>query len=120
MNVELVESVDEFISSTIAFRATDPLRTNVIGSVSHAVANGRSTYDDYRWWIVRDDDGHIVGIAIRTGTFNMTISSMPVDAARALGRNVGLFDDAVPGITGPRDLVDAVASGYRDSKSPGS
>jgi len=40
MKVELIESVDEFISTTTAFRATDPLRTNVIGSVALSVAEG--------------------------------------------------------------------------------
>jgi len=44
MKVELIESVDEFIAATKLFRAVDPLRTNVIGSVSLAVSEGdRST-----------------------------------------------------------------------------
>src|ERR1035438_2616909 len=51
MKVELIESVDEFIAASTAFRAAYPLRTNVIGSVSLAVSTGRTTYDDYHWWI---------------------------------------------------------------------
>jgi ribosomal protein S18 acetylase RimI-like enzyme len=120
MKVELIDSVDGFIANSTAFRAADPLRTNVIGSVSLAVAAGDRTYDDYRWWIVRDDDGDVVGIAMRTDPFNMFISSMPREAMRDLGRNVGRFDDALPGLTAPKDLLDSFIEGYVDSKSPGS
>ncbi len=120
MKVELIESVDEFIEVTTAFRAADPLRTNVIGSVSLAVATGRSTYDDHRWWIVRDDSDEVVGVAMRTSPFNMIVAPMPVEAARALGRNVGRFDDALPGLSGPRNMVDALVEGYVEGQSPGS
>jgi predicted GNAT family acetyltransferase len=120
MKVELIESVDEFIAVTTTFRASDPLRTNVIGSVSLAVSTGGTTYDDYHWWIVRGDDGDVVGVAMRTSPFNMIIAPMPINAARALGRSVGDFDDALPGLAGSRDIVDAFIEGYVESKSHGS
>jgi predicted GNAT family acetyltransferase len=120
MKVELIKSVDEFIASTAAFRASEPLRTNIIGSVSLSVSKGDRTYNDYRWWVVRDDDGAIVGVAIRTDPFNMTLSPMPHEAARSLGRDVGRYDDALPGITGSSDVVEALVGGYVESKSPGS
>ncbi len=119
MKVELIESVDEFIAVSTAFRAADPLRTIVIGSVSLAVATGRTTYDDYHWWIVRDDD-EVVGVAMRTSPFKMIIAPMPIDAARALGRSVGQNDDALPGLAGSRDMVNAFVEGYVESKSAGS
>jgi predicted GNAT family acetyltransferase len=50
----------------------------------------------------------------------MFVSSMPHDAARLLGEHVGRFDDALPGLTAPNDLIDAFLSGYVASKSPGS
>jgi GNAT superfamily N-acetyltransferase len=120
MKVELIESVDEFIAATTAFRAADPLRTNVIGSVSLAVSSGRTTYDDYHWWIVRGDDGDVNGVAMRTTPFNMIVTPMSCDAARALGRSVGRFDDALPGISGSKDIIDALLEGYVASQSPGS
>ena len=120
MKVDLIESVEEFIAATTAFRAADPLRTNVIGSVSLTVATGRTTYDDYHWWIVRGDDGEAVGVAMRTSPFNMIIAPMPIEAARALGRSVGQFDDFLPGLAGSRDMVDALVEGYVESKSAGS
>jgi len=120
MKAELIESVDEFITATAGYRAADPLRTNVIGSVSLAVAGGDRTYVDYHWWIVRDDDGDVVGIAMHTNPFNMMVSSMPKEASRVLGRSVGRVDDALPGITGPKEVIDAFVEGYVESKSPGS
>jgi GNAT superfamily N-acetyltransferase len=120
MKVELIKSVEEFIATTTSFRAVDPLRTNVIGSVSLAVAGGDRTYVDYHWWVVRDDDGDVVGIAMHTNPFNMMVSSMPKEASRLLGRDVGHVDDTLPGITGPKDVLDAFVEGYVESKSPGS
>jgi hypothetical protein len=116
MHVELIDSVDEFIAVTTAFRAADPLRTNVIGSVALSVSTGRSTYDDYHWWVVRGGDGEVVGVAIRTSPFNMILARMTIDAARALGRSVAQFDDALPGISGPKDLIDALVEGYVESQ----
>src|SRR5665213_3970176 len=118
MKVELIESVDEFISTTTAFRATDPLRTNVIGSVALSVAEGDRSYDDYRWWIVRSDDGDVAGVAMRTSPFNMVVAPMSLDAARALGRSVGQFDDALPGISGSRDIVDALIEDTSSRRAP--
>jgi GNAT superfamily N-acetyltransferase len=120
MKVELIESVDEFITTTAEFRATDPLRTNVIGSVSLSVADGDRSYDAYYWWVVRGDEGGVVGIAMRTSPYNMIVSTMPSDAARLLGESLGRHDDAVPGIIGPDDVVEAVSASYAESKSLGS
>jgi GNAT superfamily N-acetyltransferase len=120
MKVELIESVDEFITTTTAFRATDPLRTNVIGSVALSVAGGDRSYDDYRWWIVRGDDDEVAGVAMRTSPFNMNVAPMRLEAARVLGHGVAQFDDALPGISGSKDIVDALIEGYVESKSPGS
>jgi ribosomal protein S18 acetylase RimI-like enzyme len=120
MKVESIESVDEFIASTLSFRAADPLRTNVIGSVSLAVSTGHTRYDDCHWWTVRDDNDDVVGAAMRTSPFNMIVSPMTSDAARALGKSVGHFDDALPGLTGSVDVIEAWSQGYRESQSPGS
>jgi predicted GNAT family acetyltransferase len=120
MKVELVGSVQEFLATTATFRAADPLRTNVIGSVALSIADGDRTYDDYRWWVVRDDTRRIVGIAMRTAPFNMVVTSMSSDAARELGRSVAQFDDSLPGITGSKDVIEALVEGYVGSNSAGS
>ncbi|MGB8197689.1 MAG: GNAT family N-acetyltransferase [Acidimicrobiales bacterium] len=120
MQVELIDSVEEFIAATTAFRALDPLRTNVIGSVSLSVADGDRSYDAYHWWTVRDDAGEVIGIAMRTSPFNLVVSSMPTDAAHLLGVALARHDDTVPGVIGPNDTVDALVAGYVTTKSPGS
>jgi predicted GNAT family acetyltransferase len=120
MKVELVESVEEFIAVTTAFRAGEPLRTNVVGSVAIAVADGDRFYDDYRWWTVRGETGDVIGVAMRTSPFNMQVAPMSHDAARALGQSVGQFDDALPGVSGSQDVIDALLEGYVESKSHGS
>lgn len=119
MKVELLESVDDFIAASVNLRAAEPLRTNVIGSVSLSVSKGERTYDECRWWLVRDD-GDVVGVAMRTSPFKMTLSPMPEEAARELGREVGNRDDHLPGITGSSRVIDALVEGYVESKSPGS
>jgi predicted GNAT family acetyltransferase len=120
MKVELIESVDEFIAASADFRAADPLRTNIMGSVALSIAKGDRTYEAYHWWIVRDGDGDVIGIAMRTSPMNMVISSMSAEAARSLGRSVGQFDDDLPGLLGSANVIEAFAQGYVASKSPGS
>lgn len=120
MKVELIESVQEFVATTTAFRAADPLRTNVLGSVALSIADGERTYDDYRWWVVRDDHNEVTGVAMRTSPFNMVVAPMSSDAAHALGRSVSQHDDALPGITGSKDVIEALVEGYVESTSPGS
>jgi predicted GNAT family acetyltransferase len=120
MNVELIGTVHDFIAATAAFRAADPLRTNVIGSVAHSIADGDRTYDEYRWWVVRDNEGRITGVAMRTSPFNMVVTPMSSDAALALGEGVGQFDDDLPGITGSKDVIEWLVKGYVATKSRGS
>lgn len=120
MKIELIESVEEFLAQTSAHRATDPLRTNVIGSVAKSVLTKRSTYERCRWWVVRDDENVVVGEAMRTSPFLMNVSPMPSEAARRLGVAVASFDDDVPGFGGSSHTIGFVLEGYRSTGSPGS
>jgi GNAT superfamily N-acetyltransferase len=119
MKVQLIESVDEFLSLTAQRRCADPLRTNVISTVAQSVRSGRRRYDGYRWWVV-SDDGVIVALAMRTTPFAMVLAPMARDAALALGRALGRLDDELPGLLGSREVVDDVLDGYRSSASSGS
>jgi hypothetical protein len=119
MNVELIDSVTTFLDVTSDFRNADPLRTNVIGSVAESVISGRSHYDHCRWWTVFNDDA-VVGIAMRTGPHNMVVCPMSLEAATQLGARIAILDDDLPGLSGPRDVVNAVLSSYRSSHSTGS
>lgn len=119
MNVELIESIETLLTVTSNYRAADPLRTNVIGSVAASVLSGKSHYDAYRWWIVTDN-GTVVGVAMRPSPFNLVLGPMSHEAAACLGHAIVREDDDVPGVIGSRDVVAAFLKGYRDTRSPGS
>jgi predicted GNAT family acetyltransferase len=119
MRVQLIDSVATFLEMTAERRAVDPLRTNVIGSVALSVSSGRSHYDEYRWWVVTEDDV-VVAMAMRTSPFAMVLAPMTNDAAMALGVTLGQLDDDLPGMSGSREVVDSLLDGYRSSGSPGS
>ena len=54
MRIELLTSAKEFLLRTQSLRAIDPFRTNILGSVATAVADGSLTYDAYFWWVLLD------------------------------------------------------------------
>ena len=106
MDVERVAGAAEFLVRTEGLRAAEPVLTNVMGSVAQSVAAGREYAAEY-WWLVRDHSG-VVGCAMRTAPWNLLVSPMSGDAARSLATAVGVNDPGLPGITGPRKVVDAV------------
>lgn len=120
MNAELIDSVEEFLSVTSAHRGADALRTNVIGSVALSILTERSTYERCRWWVVRDDEGVVVGEALRTSPFLMIVSPMPSAAARELGTVTASLDDDLPGLAGSSLTITSFLDGYRATNSPGS
>jgi predicted GNAT family acetyltransferase len=119
MKVQLIDSAAAFLDLTAERRSADPLRTNVIGSVAVSVKSGRSHYDEYRWWVVTDDDA-VVAMAMRTSPFAMVLAPMSSDAASLLGEAVGRLDDDLPGLSGSREVVDEFLKGYRALGSRGS
>lgn len=94
-----------FLDATAAFRARDPIQANLVGSVAEGVVGGR-TYDAYRWLAIRDDSGQVVGAAVRTAPYNLVVTPMPLAAAEVLGRHIAQVDPLLPGITGPKEVVD--------------
>jgi len=120
MSIELLTSADEFLLRTEHLRATDPFRTNILGSVATAVANGSITYDAYLWWVVTDIQGQVIGAAMRTAPHGMILSPMSLDAASELARAVSLQDDQLPTVSGPTVVVEAFIDQYRNTNSEGS
>ncbi len=100
----------EFLALTAEFRATEPVSTNVIGSVATSVAQG-ARYDDYFWWVVEGEDGVVRGCAMRTAPWRLAVPELDLRSARALGAAVALADPGLPGVNGPRPAVDAVYQG---------
>lgn len=109
MTIARHDSAAAFLAATEAFRAADPLLTNIMGSVASGVVDGR-TYDSELWLTVHDGS-ELVGMAMRTAPWNLAVSAMPVGAAEELGRYVADADPRVPGVNGPQETVDAVVRG---------
>lgn len=101
-------------------RAADAFRTNILGSVATAVADGSLTYDDYLWWVASDDQGQVIGAAMRTAPHGMVLSPMPIEAIVELARAVSIHDDGLPSVSGPTTVVENFIEQYRRTRSEGS
>jgi len=115
--IESFDSVDDFVSATEDFRTTEPVLTNVIGSIAAGVQAGR-VYDTCMLMAVRDELGTVVGCAALTSPWNLVVSPMPRGAGVALGRHMAVAAPDMPGITGVRDVVDAIVEGLELDYEP--
>jgi len=106
-----------FLAASESFRAQEPVLTNIIGSVALGVVQGRR-YERELWVTLHSDDDRTVGIAMRTAPWNLAVSPMDDASARALGAFVAAEDPGLPGVTGPRAVVDVVLEGLASSRSP--
>lgn len=120
MAIELLSSAQEFLTRTLSLRAADPFRTNILGSVATAVADGSLTYDEYLWWIATNDLGQVIGAGMRTSPHGMVLSPMPSQSINELARAVSVHDDALPNVSGPTAVVVDFLENYRKTLSPGS
>jgi predicted GNAT family acetyltransferase len=110
MNVTRFPDASTFLAATAALRAQEPVLTNVIGTIARGVVDGRH-YDSEQWLGVLEGSGNLVGCAVRTAPWNLTLSPMPEQAARALGAYLSTNDPGVPGVSGPRSAVEALVGG---------
>lgn len=120
MPTERLTSADEFLLRTQELRSADPFRTNILGSVATAVADGTLTYDAYRWWVLSNDQGKTIGAAMRTAPHGMVLSPMPIAAIFELARAVSAQDDELPSVSGPNEVVEKFIEEYRATGSIGS
>lgn len=110
---------EEFLVDTLEYRARQPVRTNVLGSVAVNVAAGARTYRETWFWLVREGSD-VVGAALRTAPYGLQLGPMSDAAAAALAREVAANDDAFPSLTGSSSTVAAFLESYRLYGSPGS
>ena len=110
---------EEFLVDTLDYRAAQPVRTNVLGSVAVNVATKQRQYREAFWWLVRER-GEVVGAALRTSPFGLHLGPMSDEAARRLAAAVAAVDDDFPWVVGTPSTIDAFLEGYRASATPGS
>lgn len=117
MRVSECASAAQFLLDTDVLRGREPILTNLLGSIAQGAAAGRR-YAAELWLVIRDDQGAVVGCALRTAPWNLLVSPMPRAAARALGRSIRRIDPEVPGVTGPRGVVDDFVDGLAPAVPP--
>lgn len=101
-------SAADFLEQTEAFRAAEPVLTNIIGSVASGVVAGH-VYEGELWLTVHETStDQPVGIAMRTAPYNLVSSPMPVSAARALGEHLAVIDPLLPGLSGTPEVTAAI------------
>jgi predicted GNAT family acetyltransferase len=115
--VHRCDDAAEFLAETIDYRDLEPLRTNVLGSVATVVASGELAGGEAFWWLVRDDTGRVVGAAMRTAPYALSLGPMPAASAEALAVAVAPVDVGVPAVAGFTSTVDAFLAAYRATTS---
>lgn len=107
MKVVEHSSAEAFLHATLAYRAQDPMQTNLLGSIAEGVRAGRR-YESETWLTVHDRAA-VVGAALRTAPYSLVVGPMAGPAARALGDHLRGARRPLPGINGPGDVVTVVA-----------
>jgi hypothetical protein len=112
MHVERLGSPEEFLNETLAYRALDPLRTNVMATVATGAIDHPKRYESCHWWVVRDASGQVAGAAFRTAPHVLGLGPMAEDAARAVARDLAGAGGELPGLVGQPQLVSAFLDEY--------
>lgn len=120
VHISLLVSAKDFLDQTQALRASDPFRTNLLGSVASSVAGGGRTYERCFWWVIADEKDKVVGAAMRTAPYGLVLSPMSREAATALALRVSVHDDQFPDVSGPTAVVRAFLNTYKGTGSSGS
>jgi len=120
MEIVRCASAAAFLDATLAYRGAEPLRTNVLGSVATSAAAGEGRRGEQFWYVVHDDTGCVVGAAMRTAPFALSLGPMGTEAAAALAWAVAPIDDGVPSVAGYEAAVDSFLSAYAATGSEGS
>ena len=108
----------EFLAVAEAQLAADPVVTTVMATVTSRYRDQRDAgeqppTDRPEWWaVVRDDEGEIAGLAMRTARtppYPMFVLPMPDDAAVALARAVHERGESVGGLNGSLPAAQVMA-----------
>ena len=117
MRVHRCGDAVEFLDATLEYRDRDPLRTNVLGSVASAAASGEVPAVETFWWLVRDDDDRVVGAAMRTEPYALSLGPMTAACAEALAASVASVDAHLPAVAGFSASVGAFLGAYAPAGS---
>jgi GNAT superfamily N-acetyltransferase len=112
--VEFTADPAEFLDVAGDRLAADPLVSTVMATVTSRMVGEPPPTDRPQWWaVVRDADGEVVGLAMRTARtppHPMFVLPMPDDAALALARAVHDRGETVGGLNGSLPAADVMAA----------
>jgi predicted GNAT family acetyltransferase len=112
--VEFTADPAEFLDVAGDRLAADPLVSTVMATVTSRMVGEPPPTDRPQWWaVVRDADGEVVGLAMRTARtppHPMFVLPMPDDAALALARAVHERGETVGGLNGSLPAADVSAA----------
>jgi predicted GNAT family acetyltransferase len=107
MRVRQVSGPGDFLEATQALRASDPVRTNILGSIALSVLDGRE-YDP-QFWFVAQEHGEVVGAACWTLPHKLVLGPWAPQVVRALGAAAAATGVPVHGAIVPVELADDLA-----------
>ena len=110
MRVRQATGPAEFLEATQALRASDPVRTNILGSIALSVVHGREYAREF-WFVAEDDDGEVVGAACWTLPHKLVLGPWTPEVVRAIGEAAVATGVPVHGAIVPVELADDVAAG---------
>jgi predicted GNAT family acetyltransferase len=119
MRVISLPDASTFLKRTLLFRSQQPYLTNVMGSTATSIATGLRTYEKMSWWIVEDSRGAVCAMMMRTAPHKLVLSPMPDEAVGLCVVAVLERDPQIPGVSGPRDVVEPFLTQFvRESSTP--
>jgi GNAT superfamily N-acetyltransferase len=113
-SLEFFDEPHDFLACAEPLLAAEPVRCTVIASVTARIARGAGdgtpAGGPSRWWVVvRDDDGRLVGAAMRTAPltpYPPYLLAMPDEAARLLARTLHGRGETVEVVNGYVPTID--------------
>ncbi len=119
--LEFFDDPAAFLAAAGPALAAEPVLGTVVASVSEGMAADRAagvafTADVTPWWlVVRDHDGTVAGLGMRTAPFApypLFLLPMPDEAAEALAGVLHGRGEPLGGLNGTRPAVDVVAAAW--------
>ena len=102
MKVVNVDTAAEFLERGAPLLLADEARHNLILGIAGTLRDHPELYPDHALWLV-EDDGAVVGAALRTRPYNLVLSRGTDEAVALLARAI---DEQIPGVVGARPEVD--------------
>jgi predicted GNAT family acetyltransferase len=96
-----------YADRVLPWLAREPVLTTVPATILDSVLAGVYPRAWLAW--LADPAGEVAGVALRTPPYGVVLTTLPAGAAAAL---VEVAGDRLPGAAGPRDDVEAFATGY--------